>query len=223
MNLGSLLHGSSRPASPTGRTIGTPRMYDLVTAVLFAGRRRQAFRALAVASGARTGDRILDVGCGTGYFVRMLAEIAGPPGAVVGVDAAPEMIAHASSRSRSAANVSFEVGSAGALSFPDSSFDVVVSSLTMHHVAPAEQLAAVQEMRRVLRPGGTLLIAEFQAPTGHAWKLLLGPTGLTAMGHAVPHVEALVAMVGFTEIRRASVPPVLQYVRATNARQAGSA
>ena len=223
MNLGSLLHGSSRPASPTGRTIGTPRMYDLVTAVLFAGRRRQAFSALAVASGARTGDRILDVGCGTGYFVRMLAKIAGPPGAVVGVDAAPEMIAHASSRSRSAANVSFEVGSAGALSFPDSSFDVVVSSLTMHHVAPAEQLAAVQEMRRVLRPGGSLLIAEFQAPTGHAWKLLLGPTGLTAMGHAVPHVEALVATVGFTEIRRASVPPVLQYVRATNARQAGSA
>jgi ubiquinone/menaquinone biosynthesis C-methylase UbiE len=223
MNLGSLLHGSSRPASPTGRTIGTPRMYDLVTAVLFAGRRRQAFRALAMASGARTGDRILDVGCGTGYFVRMLAEIAGPQGAVVGVDAAPEMIAHASSRSRAAANVSFEVGSAGALSFPDASFDVVVSSLTMHHIAPAEQLAAVQEMRRVLRPGGTLLIAEFQAPTGHAWKLLLGPTGLTAMGHAVPHVEALVATVGFTEIRRASVPPVLQYVRATNARQAGSA
>jgi ubiquinone/menaquinone biosynthesis C-methylase UbiE len=198
-------------------------MYDLVTAVLFAGRRRQAFRALAVASGARTGDRILDVGCGTGYFVRLLAEIAGPPGAVVGVDAAPEMIAHASSRSRSAANVSFEVGSAGALSFPDSSFDVVVSSLTMHHVAPVEQLAAVQEMRRVLRPGGTLLVAEFQAPTDHAWKLLLGPTGLTAMGHAVPHVEALVATVGFTEIRRARVPPVLQYVRATNAPQAGSA
>ena len=223
MNLGSLLHGSSRPASPTGRTIGTPRMYDLVTAVLFAGRRRQAFRALAVASGARTGDRILDVGCGTGYFVRMLAEIAGAQGSVVGVDAAPEMIAHASSRSRSAANVSFEVGSAGALSFPAASFDVVVSSLTMHHVAPAEQLAAVQEMRRVLRPGGALLIAEFQAPTGHTWKLLLGPTGLTAMGHAVPHVEALVATVGFTEIRLASVPPVLQYVRATNARQAGLA
>jgi ubiquinone/menaquinone biosynthesis C-methylase UbiE len=198
-------------------------MYDLVTAVLFAGRRRQAFRALAVASGARTGDRILDVGCGTGYFVRMLAEIAGAQGSVVGVDAAPEMIAHASSRSRSAANVSFEVGSAGALSFPAASFDVVVSSLTMHHVAPAEQLAAVQEMRRVLRPGGALLIAEFQAPTGHTWKLLLGPTGLTAMGHAVPHVEALVATVGFTEIRLASVPPVLQYVRATNARQAGLA
>ncbi|HEX3508329.1 MAG TPA: methyltransferase, partial [Candidatus Dormibacteraeota bacterium] len=62
MNLGSLLHGSSRPASSTGRTIGTPRRYDVVTAVLFAGRRRRSFRTLAAISGARAGDRILDVG-----------------------------------------------------------------------------------------------------------------------------------------------------------------
>jgi len=53
MNLGSLLHGSSQPASSTGRTIGTPRRYDLVTAVLFGGRRRRAFRSLATAAGAR--------------------------------------------------------------------------------------------------------------------------------------------------------------------------
>jgi ubiquinone/menaquinone biosynthesis C-methylase UbiE len=215
MNLGSLLHGSSSPASSTGRTIGTPRRYDLVTAVLFAGRRRRAFRALAAVAKARSGDRILDVGCGTGYFATMLAQIAGPAGVVVGVDAAPEMIAYATSRSRSAANLSFELGSAGALSFPDSGFDVVVSSLTMHHLAPADQLPAIQEMRRVLRPGGTLMIAEFQAPTGHAWRWLLGPTGLSAMGHAVPHVEGLVAAAGFAEIQHGSVPPVLQYIRAT--------
>ena len=214
MNLGSLLHGSSKPASPTGRTIGTPRRYDIVTAALFGGRRRLSFRALAIASEARSGDRILDVGCGTGYFARTLVEIVGPLGAVVGVDAAPEMVAHAASRSRSA-NCKFEVGNASDLSFPDSSFDVVVSSLTMHHLAPPDQLTAVSEMRRVLRPGGKVLIAEFQAPTGHAWKLLLGPTGLAAMAHAVPHVQALVAAAGFVDIERGYVPPVLQYVRAT--------
>ena len=93
--------------------------------------------------GIRNGDRVLDVGCGTGYFVRMLAEQVGSQGSVVGVDAAPEMVAHAASRSRLAANVTFEVGSAGALSFPDASFDVVVSSLTMHHLDDADQLPAV--------------------------------------------------------------------------------
>lgn len=217
MNLGTLLHGSSRPASPTGRTIGTPHKYDFVTAVLFAGKRRQAFHDLLVAAGIQPGDRVLDVGCGTGYFVRILAETVGLRGSVVGVDAAPEMIEHASARSRLDANVSFELGNAGALSFPDSSFDAVVSSLTMHHLSVADQLPAVQEMRRVLRPGGTLLIAEFQAPTGHAWKLLLGATGLKAMGHAVPHIEGLVTAAGFAEIKRGSAPPVLQYVRATNA------
>jgi ubiquinone/menaquinone biosynthesis C-methylase UbiE len=105
MNLGTLLHGSSRPASTTGRTIGTPRRYGFITAVLFAGRRRRAFRELAAAAGIRPGDRVLDVGCGTGYFVRMLAEIVGPHGSVVGVDAAPEMVAYAASRSQSAADV----------------------------------------------------------------------------------------------------------------------
>jgi ubiquinone/menaquinone biosynthesis C-methylase UbiE len=144
----------------------------------------------------------------------MLASTVGPRGSVVGVDASPEMVGYATSRSSTAGNVTFEIGSASALSFPDSSFDVVVSSLTMHHLAAADQLPAAGEMRRVLRPGGTLLIAEFQAPKGHLWQLLLGPTGLAAMAHAVPHLEALVTEVGFTEIRRGDVAPVLKYVRA---------
>jgi ubiquinone/menaquinone biosynthesis C-methylase UbiE len=145
----------------------------------------------------------------------MLSATVGADGAVVGIDASPEMIDHAISQTRSGANTSFDVASASALPFPDSSFDVVVSSLTMHHLAPADQLPAIQEMRRVLRPGGTLLIAEFQAPAGHGWKLLLGPTGLSSMGHAVPHVQGLVGTAGFAEIQRGGVPPVLQYVRAT--------
>jgi ubiquinone/menaquinone biosynthesis C-methylase UbiE len=216
MNLGTLLHGSSRPASTTGRTIGTPRRYGFITAVLFAGRRRRAFHQLAAAAGIRPGDRVLDVGCGTGYFVHMLAEIVGPQGSVVGVDAAPEMVAYAASRSRSAANVSFEVGSAAALGMPDATFDAVVSSLTMHHLAAADQLPAVREMRRVLKLGGRLLIAEFQAPHGHGWRMLLGPTGLEGMAHAVPHIEAQVAEAGFKEIQVGDVAPVLKYVRAVN-------
>jgi ubiquinone/menaquinone biosynthesis C-methylase UbiE len=216
MNLGTLLHGSSRPASPTGRTIGTPRRYDFITSFLFAGRRRQSFRELAIAAGVRPGDRVLDVGCGTGYFARMIAEAVGQKGSVVGIDAAPEMIAHAASRLRSAANLTFEVGSASALSFADSTFDVVVSSLTMHHLDRADQLPAVGEMRRVLKPGGRLLIAEFQAPKGPLWRAFLGPSGLAAMAHAVPHVEALVAEAGLAQIERGEVPPVLNYVRGTN-------
>jgi ubiquinone/menaquinone biosynthesis C-methylase UbiE len=217
MKIGKLLHGSSRPASPTGRTIGTPRRYDLITSLLFAGRRRRSFRELAVAAGIRPGDRVLDVGCGTGYFARLLAQTIGPEGSVVGVDAAPEMVAHAASRSRSAANLTFEVGNAVALNFPDSSFDVVVSSLTMHHLAAADQLPAMGEISRVMRPGGTVLIAEFQAPKGHLWKVVLGATGLAAMAHAVPQVEALVAAAGFKAIESGDVAPMLKYVRAKKA------
>ena len=159
------------------------------------------------------GERILDLGCGDGVLTE---KISAAGATVVAVDAAPEMVAYAASRSRSAANVTYEVGSAGALSFLDSTFDTVVSSLTMHHLAAADQLPAVREMRRVLKPGGRLLIAEFQAPRGHGWRLLLGPTGLSSMAHAVPHIEAQVAEVGFSEIELGEVAPVLKYVRAVN-------
>jgi ubiquinone/menaquinone biosynthesis C-methylase UbiE len=216
LNLGTLLHGSSRPASTTGRTIGTPRLYDLVTGALFAGRRKKAFRALVTAVAARPGDRVLDVGCGTGVFARLLAEVVGPSGEVLGVDAAPEMVAHAERRSRSLRNCRFEVGSAGALAYPDGRFDLVVSTLTLHHLAPVDQLPAVTEMRRLLRPGGRLLLAEFQAPSGHGWNLVLRTTGLAAMKRAVPRLEILVTDAGFIQIERGEVPPWLYYVRATN-------
>jgi ubiquinone/menaquinone biosynthesis C-methylase UbiE len=147
--------------------------------------------------------------------VRLLAEVVGPHGQVLGVDAAPEMVAHAAARSRSLANCRFEVGSASALAYPDGGFDLVVSSLTLHHLASEDQLPAVREMRRLLRPGGRLLVAEFQAPTGHGWKLVLGPTGLAAMERAVPPLESLVADAEFAEIERGDVPPWLHYVRAT--------
>jgi ubiquinone/menaquinone biosynthesis C-methylase UbiE len=216
MNLGSLLHGSTRPASSAGRTIGTPRLYDLVTAALFAGGRNQAFRSLATSAGARRGDRVLDVGCGTGVLARLLAEAVGSAGEVIGVDAAPEMVAHAVARARSLPNCKFEVGNAGALDYPDGSFDLVVSSLTLHHLAPQDQLPAVMEMRRLLRPAGRVLVAEFQAPTGRGWGLLLAATGLAAMERAVPKLEQLAAEAGFADIKRGELPPWLYYVRATN-------
>jgi ubiquinone/menaquinone biosynthesis C-methylase UbiE len=71
-------------------------------------------------------------------------------------------------------------------------------------------------MRRVLRPAGRVLVAEFHAPTGHGWNLLLGPSGLADMNHAVPRVESLVTDAGFSEIAPGEVPPWLEYVCATN-------
>jgi ubiquinone/menaquinone biosynthesis C-methylase UbiE len=213
----NLLHSrpSSRPAGH-GVTIGTPRFYDLTTGLLFGGLRRRAYRTLLVACGARPGNRVLDVGCGPGYFARMLAEAVGAEGAAVGVDAAPEMTDYASRKSRHLANCRFEPGSAESLAFPDAAFDVVVSSLMMHHLPEEARLEAVREMRRVLRPGGTLLLAEFQMPERGVWHVAGMLTGHGAMQRRVSPVEPVVTDAGFVDLRSGNAPPWLHYVRATN-------
>src|SRR6266540_5757585 len=191
MNRSNLFHPSSRPAGH-GITIGTPRLYDLSAALLF-GSRRRAYGALVAAADVRRGDRVLEVGCGTGYFARMLAEAVGPDGSVVGIDAAPEMTEYASRKARRLPNCRFQPGAAESLAFPDGAFDVVASSLMVHHLPEEGRLGAVCEMPRVLCPGGTLLLADFRMPERGAWRLLGSLHGAAAMQRRVPPLKPLVA------------------------------
>src|SRR5215471_3304668 len=209
-----LFHPSSRPAG-RGITIGSARLYDLSAAMLLGGRRR-AYRRLLAAAGVARGGRALDVGCGPGYFVRMLAEAVGPAGSVVGVDAAPEMTEYASRRARRLPNCTFQPATAEALPFPDASFDVVVSSLVIHHLPDEGRLTAVREMRRVLRPGGSLLLAEFSMPERGFWRAVASLTGhARGMAMRVPRLEPLISSAGFEALRPGQAPPWLHYVAAT--------
>ena len=208
-----LFHPSSRPAGH-GATIGTPRLYDLSAALLFGGRRRSYGKLLA-AGGVGPGDRVLDIGCGPGYFARMLAEAVGTEGTVVGIDAAPEMIDYASRKAHRLSNCRFQSGTAESLAFPDAAFDLVVSSLMMHHLPDEVRHQAVREMRRVLRPGGTLLLADFTIPERGGWRLVASITGHASMQRRVSPLEPLVAEADFTELRSGDAPPWLHYVRAT--------
>ena len=211
-----LFHPSSRPAGH-GITIGTPLIYDLSTPLFFFGTRRRSYRSLMAAAGVKAGHRVLDVGCGPGYFVRMLAEAVGPTGSAAGIDAAPEMIDYARRKARRLPNCRFESGSAEALPFPDASFDVVASSLMLHHIPDELRLQAATEMRRVLRPGGTVLLADFTIPERGAWHLLAAITGHAGgqMIRRVSPLEPLVAEAGFTGPVSGEAPPWLHYVRAT--------
>src|SRR5216683_568478 len=183
--LAHLIPRSVHSASTRGHTLGAPRVYDAFVTLFFVGRRRPSFEALIDAAGVKPGQHVLDVGCGTGYFARLLAEAVGHDGLVVGVDASPEMIRYASTRARRARNCQFQLGTAESLSFPAEHFDVVVSSLFMHHLPDDLQLAAVSEMRRVLRPGGTLLIAEAHVRRAFGWQLLARLHGYDRMAQAV--------------------------------------
>ena len=212
--LAHLIPRSAHSASTRGHTLGAPRIYDVFVSLFFLGRRRASFMALADAAGVTSGQRVLDVGCGTGYFARLLARTVGTDGLVVGVDASPEMIRYASHHAGRARNCQFQLGTAESLGFPAEHFEVVVSSLFMHHLPADLQLAALGEMWRVLRPGGTLLIAEAHVPRGFGWRVLARLHGYDRMAQAVPGLERMIGDANFDEIRRGEAPPWLRYVRA---------
>jgi arsenite methyltransferase len=100
----------------------------------------------------KAGDRVLDVGCGTGRLAHWIAERVGPTGSVVGIDPVAERVAIANAR---AGGITFAVGQAEDLgAFAAESFDAVSMSAVFHWVS--DKPRALAEIRRVLRPGGRL-------------------------------------------------------------------
>jgi SAM-dependent methyltransferase len=101
-------------------------------------------------AGVKDGDRVLDVGTGTGSLAATLEAIM-PSGEIVGVDPSEAFIAYAQKNAKSP-RAHFEVGDAQAIKFNDASFDNTLALLVMNFVP--DQRKAVNEMRRVTRPGG---------------------------------------------------------------------
>lgn len=195
-----VLHFSSRPQ---GAVIEGVRANEVLTSLAFLGRRRRVYGQIARLSGAGPGDRVLDIGCSGGYLARVLGSAVGPAGSVTGVDPSASAIAYA--QRRAPANCTFAVGAAQDLGFPDGSFDVVTSTLAVHHIPEAQRPAAFAEMRRVTRPGGRLLVADFRPSGAH-------PFASHQMRHNnVELLEDLADAAGFRVEARGDLP-LLRYV-----------
>jgi SAM-dependent methyltransferase len=144
-----------------GILIGDAVLYDALSRLLLGQLHRRI--AADVAAVAPDGAQVLEVGCGPGH---LSVQLAGQHRLeVTGLDLDPAMIARAAANTHRAANrggrrPSFLVGDVAALAFPDRSFDLVVSTLSMHHWA--DPAAGLTEIGRVLRPGGRALIWDFR-------------------------------------------------------------
>lgn len=116
-------------------------------------RRRGLVRA---ALHATPGERILDVGCGPGFYVAEILEEVGPDGSVVGLDPSPDMLAVAAERAKGHSNVELREGDATSLPFEDDDFDGAISVQVLEYVEDATR--ALAEIHRVLRPGGRVVV-----------------------------------------------------------------
>ncbi|HET9256974.1 MAG TPA: methyltransferase domain-containing protein [Pseudonocardiaceae bacterium] len=112
----------------------------------------------------RSGQRILDVGCGPGTITIDLARRV-DPGTVVGIDYEPAPLepARAEAAAQGVANVSFAVGDVYQLDYPEGAFDVVHAHQVLQHLT--DPVAALREMRRVCQPGGIVAVRDFDCAT----------------------------------------------------------
>src|SRR3954464_2683153 len=136
--------------------------YDLLAWLLTHGREGQLREAIIHLATLKTGDDVLDIGCGTGTLAIAATRHVGPTGAVPGVDAARAMIARAARKARKAeARATFEVAVVENLPFPDRRFDVVFSTLMLHHLPRKTREQCAREIERVLKIGGRVVAVDF--------------------------------------------------------------
>ena len=111
------------------------------------------------------GERILDLGCGTGTLTIMLQRRQ-PTAEVVGLDGDTRVldIAQKKAHKVGVASIRWDTGLADELPYPDESFDKVITSMMLHHLTLPEKLGAFQEVHRVLKPSGSIHIADFGKP-----------------------------------------------------------
>jgi ubiquinone/menaquinone biosynthesis C-methylase UbiE len=146
----------------SGIVIHRSRLYDLAGGRLI----RSTDAEILARAGVTPGDHLLDVGTGPGYLALAASNLVGPDGGAVGIDASPEMIDRARTRAaRQGSRVEYLVAAAESLPFGDDAFDVVVSRLVFHHLPGDVKTAALDEMARVLKPSGRILIVDMASPT----------------------------------------------------------
>jgi arsenite methyltransferase len=116
--------------------------------------------------GIRPGWTVLDAGCGGGNFLPLMSELVGPKGKIVALDLAPENIAYLEARVRQGdypSTVRTHVGSIMSLPFDRATFDCVWSANVVQYLTETEFADAIAEFKRVLKPGATLAIKEFDS------------------------------------------------------------
>jgi demethylmenaquinone methyltransferase/2-methoxy-6-polyprenyl-1,4-benzoquinol methylase len=161
----------------------TAPWYDWSVAFLSFGSGGRYRRQALERAGLARGQRLLDIATGTGVVARAAKTITGDADAIIGIDPSIGMLI----AGRTKARFSLVEGGGEHLPFRDASFDMISIGFAMRHFADLD--GVFRECRRVLRPGGRMLILEITAPESRAARMFLG----AYMGGIVPALATVIA------------------------------
>lgn len=165
---------SNRDFMPALRFGFLTGLFDPVVAVTT---RERTFKRMAIERlRLQPGERLLDLGCGTGTLA-LMAHAEQPDATIAGLDADPAILERARGKAAAArAPIAFHEGFSNQLPFEDGSFDAVVSTLFFHHLSDADKRATATEILRVLAPGGRVVVADLGRPQDPAMRFAVAAT-----------------------------------------------
>ena len=199
--------GEATASETRGLVMNLGWRYDLLVwlfdTFLLRGTLRKLTLRTADLAQLQPGEAVLDVGCGTGALALVAAARVGATGRVCGIDPGIKQVARARSKAeRASLPIDFQVGVIEQLAFPDQSFDVVLSTLVMHHLPDDLKRLGLAEMARVLKPGGRLVMVDFKRA-----EVQLGqPAQLGAGSLGLQDLPRLLSEAGFSQMERGEIP-----------------
>jgi ubiquinone/menaquinone biosynthesis C-methylase UbiE len=197
-----------------------PEIYETVFVPAMMG--EWAPRVMALAE-PQPGERVLDVACGTGALTRVVAQSIGPNGRVVGLDLSAEMLSKARTNKldpSSAVPIEWREGDVSAIPFENETFDIVFCNFGLMFFP--DRVAALKEMRRVLRPDGRLALAVWgsiakcpgQTAMKQSWKRHFPDSAkLFDAQHSLGDPQTVLSLIEDAGFKEISVQPVMGVVR----------
>lgn len=201
MKMQGNVHQDSYIAETEGHTIHAwARFYDTIVGFISLGRERKMRLATLELVDIQSDATILEVGCGTGSLAIEAKRLA-PDGTVVGIDPSSNMVTLARQKAeKTRVDVEFKVGVIEQLEFPVNHFDVVLSSLMMHHLPDTLKREGLLEVYRVLKPGGILLIVDLDLSVFSLASIIHGHTSPTELSPEHTKTRQYMEEAGFVSL-----------------------
>lgn len=175
-------HNHSHDLETTGETINWANAYDVFVRFVMMGQYQKLIQSAVEIANIQANETVLDVGCGTGTLAIAAKKASHSSVVIHGSDAAPEMIDRARQKaSEAGVDIEFSYGLVENIQADDNSYDLVMNSLMVHHLPDELRDKAFAEIYRVLKPGGRLLVVDFEPPKNRLTRAWLSLTPVKQM------------------------------------------